>query len=125
MEVLIIFPLIIGLVGIVVLIRLALGSLDEDRVRQYIQSQGGRLLEKRWNPFGKGWFGSEHERIYEIRYIDSEENEHLATCKTSMFAGVYITEDRIVRSAGDSHAPESLAEENRRLREELARLKGK
>lgn len=125
MEVLIIFSLIIGIVGIVILIRLAAGSLDEGRVREYIESQGGRLLEKRWNPFGKGWFGSQYERIYEIRYVDSEENEHLATCKTNMFAGVYMTEDRIVRSTREPRTPESLAEENLRLREELARLKGK
>ena len=117
MEIVLIVPV---LIIIVILIRLVAGSMDGDRVREYIESRGGKLLEKHWNPFGKGWFGSGHERIYEIRYMDGEGNEHLATCKTSMLAWVYMTEDQIVRSARNALPLESLLEENRRLRDELA-----
>ena len=33
------------------------GSMVGDWVREYIESRGGKLLEKHWIPFGKGWFG--------------------------------------------------------------------
>lgn len=110
-----------------VVFRLLAGGMDRDRVRDYIESNGGRLLEKRWAPFGKGWFGEKSDRIYEIRFIDSAGNEHEATCKTSLFSGVYLTGDRIVRYAEPPPPPVapsvSLAEENQRLRAEIARLK--
>lgn len=107
--------------------RLFAGGMDRDRVRDHIESSGGRLLEKRWAPFGKGWFGEKNDRIYEIRFIDSAGNEHEATCKTSLFSGVYLTGDRIVQYAAPPTPPmapfDSQAEENQRLREEIARLK--
>ena len=59
----------------------------------------------------------------ELGYLDRDGNEHLAYCKTSMWTGVYMTRDEIVRygDAGDRKV-ESLADENRRLREELASM---
>ena len=116
---------------IAIIIRLLAGSMDGDRVRAYIEERGGRLISSGWAPFGKGWFGEKSDRIYEVRYLDSEGNEHEASCKTSMFTGVYFTEDRIVRHARPAtQAPDAthltdLARENRRLRDELERLKGR
>ena len=117
-------------IGLVVLFRLLAGGLDSDRVREYVESRGGRLLESHWAPFGTGWFGTKNERIYEVRYLDKDGNEHEATCKTSMMAGVYWTEDKIVRYARQEEPAEpaetgSLEEENRRLREEIERLRQK
>ena len=65
-----------------------------------------------------------------MRYLDRDGNEHVAHCKTSLFTGVYFTEDRIVRyaprpaedAAGEADAL-ALAEENRRLRAELERMR--
>jgi hypothetical protein len=112
------------------------GGLDHDRVREYVQSRGGRLLEANWAPFGKGWFGEKSDRIYEVRYADADGNEHRASCKTSLFSGVYFTDDRIIRYADDraeeDHSDDSadgdlqiiaLEQENQRLRDELKRLK--
>ena len=101
--------------------------MDRRRVREYIESHGGRLLEARWRPFGLGWFGEKSDRIYEVRYLDNNGNEHEAHCKTSLWTGVYLTEDTIVRRAKPPvetvEKTESLEEENRRLREELERMK--
>ena len=83
-------------------------------------------------------------------YYDGQQNQHMATCKTSMFGGVYFTGDEISharaanwadrvpddaaqgkpllwsigqrRAAPDEAA--QLKEENARLREELERLRG-
>ena len=118
--------IVVLLIAAVVLIRLVAGGMDSDRVGRHIASTGGRLLEKHWNPFGKGWFGEKNSRIYEVRYQDGEGRIHEATCKTSLFSGVYFTEDRIVDSV--SHGSQDvekqrLVEENRRLREQLDELR--
>jgi hypothetical protein len=109
---------------IVIVIRLAAGGLDHDRVRQYVESRGGRVIEANWSPFGPGWFGEKSDRIYAVRYLDRDGNEHQAYCKTSMWTGVYFTEDQIIRYADrPAGAKPALEEENRRLREELNRLR--
>ncbi len=119
---------IVMLVIVAIAGRVLAGGMDEDRVRDYVEKGGGRLLSCDWAPFGKGWFGNKDERIYEVRYLDSGGNEHQAYCKTKMFTGVYFTEDRIVRSLelppkesrGDARVAE-LERENLRLREALRR----
>jgi hypothetical protein len=120
----------IGIIGGVILlgiiIRLAAGYLDHERIRLYVEGRGGKVIEAHWAPFGPGWFGGGKERIYQVRYIDHEDNVHDAYARTSMWTGVYFTEDQIVQHAKlpiDDEEVESLEEENRRLRDELARLK--
>jgi hypothetical protein len=120
--------LIFALLGLGLFVRLLAGGADNGRIENYVRERGGRLISCNWAPFGKGWFGEKSDRIYSIRYRDADGHEHEASCKTSMFSGVYFTEDRII-----SHAParppttqsisrvEMLEEENRRLREELSR----
>jgi hypothetical protein len=117
-------------------------SLDKDRITSYVHERGGRIVSISWAPFGKGWFGEKEERIYEVVYYDKAGNQHFATCKTSMWTGVYWTEDRITHQKSqwyDTLAPSNEpgkpligqipkepgddAEELRRLREENARLR--
>ena len=111
-----------------VFIRLAAGGMDGDRVEKYIRSKGGKLLDKRWSPFGRGWVGEKNARIYEVRYRDRQGNTHAATVKTSMLSGVYFTEDKIVLRASrpSDNSPSSpsddLVAENERLRRRLAEL---
>ncbi len=126
------FPIILVFIVLAVAIRLLAGGMDGERVREYIEQRGGRLLSSGWAPFGKGWFGEKSDRIYEVRYLDGDGNEHEASCKTSMFTGVYFTEDRIVRYAAtprqEPQADSRLAlleQENRRLRDELNRSKAR
>jgi hypothetical protein len=118
-------------------------SLDKSRITEYIQQRGGRVVSISWAPFGKGWFGEKEERIYEVVYYDKAGAQHFATCKTSMWTGVYWTEDRVTHHKTrwyDSLSPTNEpgkplirqipqeagnedAEELRRLREENARLR--
>jgi hypothetical protein len=117
--------LLVVLVCVVLLgLRLFAGGLDRGRVKEYVESRGGTLIESSWTPFGRGWFGERGDRIYTIRYVDRDGNEHEAHCKTSMWSGVYLSEDRIVRHAPRRRdQPGALEAENQRLRAELDRLK--
>ena len=111
---------------VVILIRLGAGGMDHDRIREYVESRGGKVLDSNWSPFGPGWFGEKNDRIYGVRYLDKDGNEHEAHCKTSMWSGVYFTEDKIVKYADREpprEAESELEAENRRLREEVERLR--
>lgn len=120
-----VFLIIIGMVFVVVIIRLVAGGIDHDRVERYISELGGKVINKKWNPFGKGWLGSQNERIYEVRYEDKDGNIHKAICKTSMLAGVYFTQDEIIRPANEIKysSRTELEEENRRLKQQIEDLK--
>ena len=119
------FLLIPLVIAIAVGIRLFAGVLNHDRIKDYIKSKSGTVMEIEWSPFGPGWFGDQYTAIYQVRYRDRDGNEHLAYCKTSMLSGVYLTEDKIVGVAQQQPQNNvSLEEENRRLREEIRRLKG-
>ncbi len=116
-------------------------GLDKDRIKDYVHERGGRIISISWAPFGRGWFGEKEERIYEVVYYDQAGNQHFATCKTSLWTGVYWTEDRITHSKSkwyDSLSPGNAPrnpvirqiprevdehDELRRLREENARLR--
>jgi hypothetical protein len=103
------------------------GRMDRARIQVYLHDRRCRLQSVEWRPFGYGWFGSSHERIYEIRYTDQEGAARRAWAKTSALSGVYLSEDRPLRRSAprrDDAARdevERLREENRRLRAELDR----
>ncbi len=120
-EVLLLIPLVIVLV---VVVRVMAGGLDHERVKKYVEGRGGRVLEAKWEPFGPGWLGEKSDRIYAVRYLDRDGNEHRAHCKTSLWTGVYFTEDQLVATSEHGEPQESsLDAENRRLRAELDQLK--
>lgn len=76
-------------------IRLAAGSMDKERIEGYVTGRGGRVVSITWAPLGRGWFGEKDSRIYEVVYYDKEGRQHFATAKTSLFSGVYWTEDAV------------------------------
>ena len=82
------------LVGIpcVILLRVIADRMDRERIREYLEAKGGKVLDITWEPFGPGWFGSESERIYEVTFRMRKGAVLKATCKTSLFSGVYWTE---------------------------------
>lgn len=129
MEAMILIVPVFILIAIVT--RMMAGGMDHDRIRQYVEQRGGRVIDSNWSPMGPGWFGEQTDRIYGVRYVDRDGHEHEAHCKTSMWSGVYLTEDRIIRrreAAALTPMPtpttaDALAEENRRLREEVGRLR--
>ena len=70
-------------------------AIDRNRIAKYAASQGWELLSCNWKFFGPGWFGNTHERLYSIEYRDRDGRTHTAFAKTSMLAGVYLSEDRV------------------------------
>jgi hypothetical protein len=110
----------IGMIVLVIVFRLIAGSFDGERVERYIREMGCELIDKSWNPFGPGWFGEKDSRIYQIIYRDRDGRVHRADVKTSMFSGVYLTNDRIVEDA----PKRSIEEEKAALRKRLAELEG-
>ena len=141
--------IILGMLLLAVLLRVGADSWDRDRIRSYVLERGGAVRDIRWILFGPGWYG-DRNRIYEVSYYDAGGNEHAAVVKTSALAGVYFTEDRITRHSKRTPASPAeplppptprgfpvlpveppapsdelatLREENRRLREEIARLR--
>jgi len=120
--------IIVVVIAIALGIRLIAGSMDRQRICQYVEAKGGRVIDIAWSPFGPGWFGERSDRIYSVQYVDPSGQAHDAYCKTSFWTGVYFTEDTVL--SGPTAPPkkgdlESLEEENRRLREELKQLKTK
>ena len=76
-------------------VRLIAGSMDRDRIAKYVTDRGGRVISITWAPFGRGWFGEKNERIYEVVYYDADGRQHFATAKTSLWSGVFWTDDAV------------------------------
>lgn len=107
MEILFVVPFML-LVGLA--FRVLAGAMDGDRIDDYARDRGWDVRRKSWRPFGPGWFGEKNARIYEIEYVDREGHRHLAHVKTSMFSGVYITDDEITDDASTDDASTGDAE---------------
>lgn len=93
MEVLVVIALVVVLV---IGARVIAGVIDGDRIRDYLQQRGCTLLKRQWTPFGPGWVGEQSSRLYAIEYRDAAGNRCAASCKTSMLAGVYLTNQRVL-----------------------------
>ena len=107
------FLIIVAAVIVAIVLRWMHGGMDHDRIRQYVEARGGRLINASWVLFGPGSIGKGWNRIYEVRYLDKDGNRHHAYCKTSGWSGVYITRDSIEHHADSPEAaqladPESL-----------------
>jgi hypothetical protein len=121
----------VGFIFLIVFVIVIYGlasDFDEKRIDNEIASKGGTVISKTWQPFGKGWFGEENDRIYEVRYLDKEGNEHKTLVKTSSFSGVYFSDDVIIRYANNKplvsdEAKLNLIAENERLKKEIEILK--
>ena len=110
---------------------------DADRITIYLSERNCTLIEKKWQPFGPGWFGEKDSRIYEITYRDAQGDIHHAYAKTSALSGVYLTEDQITKkkphdasvekkcvSPREDQAPASttVTEEKAALKQRLVKL---
>ena len=116
---------IILVLGIVLVVRLLAGAMDTNRIEEHISDRGGRLTKKTWTPFGPGWFGEKSDRIYEITYEDKNGNTRHAHVKTSLFSGVYLTNEEVLEASGTQEVADAriaLELENAELRKRLAEL---
>jgi hypothetical protein len=75
-----------------VAIRIVMHFVDKNRIQNEIESKGGRVVSIRWTPFAHGWFFEKNERHYEVTYMDGSGGTETATCKTSLFTGIYWAE---------------------------------
>jgi len=82
-----------GLIGLLVCARIFAGCLDRSRICDEIATSGGEVLDITWSPFGRGWFGDQSNRIYEVTYRTETGRTLTATCKTSLFTGVFWSGD--------------------------------
>jgi hypothetical protein len=74
-------------------------SMDQDRLRGHLETRGSKLLDLQMLAVGRDWWARSLERSYEVRYLDADGHEHLATCKTGLFKGVNWTDDKFIRYA--------------------------
>jgi hypothetical protein len=81
------YALVIGLA-----IRVVMHFVDKSRIKDEIESKGGRVISIAWNPFARGWFFEKNERHYEVTYVDRSGSTISTTCKTSLFTGLYWAE---------------------------------
>jgi hypothetical protein len=110
-------------IGLAVALRLAAGSWDRQRITRHFQERGWSIQTIVWRPFGRGWFGEQGDRIYEVTYIDRDGHASIVHCKTSMWSGVYITDGVTPRNPLPPPAPSREPSEMERLRRENAELK--
>ena len=116
-----------GFILLAIAIRLMAGSIDGERVARYLDERGWKLVDRSWEPFGPGWVGEKDSRIYQIAYRDEHGRLHRAHVKTSMFSGVYLTDDCIEAEKEPPAQPgaDALAEENRRLKDRIRELENR
>jgi hypothetical protein len=70
-------------------VRIVMHFVDKGRIKDEVELKGGRVISITWNPFARGWFFEKNERHYSVVYIDRSGATVSATCKTSLFTGVY------------------------------------
>ncbi len=123
-------PMIAIALTFVILLRVVADRWDRSRITTYVQERGGEVQDIAWQPFGRGWFGERGDRIYEVTYRSRDGATHEASCKTSLFSGVYFSEEQLIAPRVPDAAPPalrsaltSLQTENEQLKREVDRLK--
>ena len=86
------FTLTLGVLALLAF-RVLVDRLDRSRIRSHVCASGGQVLDITWSPFGRGWFGEKSDRVYEVTYRTKTGKTITASCKTSMFTGVYWASD--------------------------------
>src|SRR5579884_1120348 len=63
---------------------------DHKHIRENVEAHGGRVIEilRAWGS------GSRYERAYEVSYMTAQGERIKATCRTSIWDGVYWINDR-------------------------------
>jgi hypothetical protein len=81
---------IVAAIFVCLIIRLVTHFVDKIRIKDEIESKGGRVISIAWNPLSRGWFFERNERHYdEVTYVDRSGRTVSTTCKTSLFTGIY------------------------------------
>jgi len=96
------YPLLVILFGLVVIVVL-FERLHTYIVKRFINNQGWVLLESHWIGIqpSRG-FLSKGDLSYQVRYLDRSGSGHNAYLRMSLFYGIEIEEDRIIKSAEEN-----------------------
>lgn len=101
---------------------------DRQRIRAHFEERGDKCLDITWKIFGKGWFseygeGGSGNRIYQVSFSDQYGNKKQAWCKTALFAGVFLTDEKIVEPVKVDGRDMTDAEKVVFLEDQLRKLK--
>jgi len=81
---------LIFLAGVVLFAFVLTPKLDRDRIRENVESHGGKVIE-----ISRVWEWARHyDRCYEVSYLTARGKSINATCRTNMWRGVYWVNDR-------------------------------
>jgi len=89
--------IVIFFIAAAIVLRVIAGTWNHNRIRDYIQARGGRVLSIAWEPFGPGSFGERSSAVYRVLYVDRLGVRRNAHCKTGLFTGVYFMENIIAQ----------------------------
>src|SRR6266404_5354652 len=79
--------LLIWAIGAALIFRIIMHFVDKNRIKDEVESKGGRVISISWNPLARGWFFEKNERHYDVTYVDRSGTTLSTTCKTSLFTG--------------------------------------
>ncbi len=93
---------IVFLIAIVIFAFVITPKFDRDRIRENIEDHGGKAIEilRVWT------WASRNERTYDVSYTTARGKRVNATCRTSMWRGVYWVNDRPPGLFSDPSEPE-------------------
>src|SRR5882762_10257645 len=79
------------LVGVAIMVSKYIDRLDHERIREHVENNGGKVLKITTQYLG-GWRGS-RDRACLVTYRTQHGKTITASCRTSMFRGVYWITD--------------------------------
>jgi ribosomal protein L40E len=83
-----------AMIIVMIVVYVVSDRFDRERIREQIESHGGRILNISWNPFGSGWPATRSARLYDVRYRTHHGEIVSATCATSWTSGVCWLRDK-------------------------------
>ena len=80
---------LLAVVALVFVIQVSTRNSDRQRIREHIESRGGRLISIDTPSVFSGGSGGRNDRTYYVGYVTPQGQTIHAACKTSMGSGVY------------------------------------
>lgn len=99
---------VVWIAGIIILVFVLIPKADRKRIREHIDSHGGKIIEILSDWFGAG---GRSTRAYDVTYISRNGQRVTAKCITSMTSGVQWLSDKPPESAME---PAEVADESGR-----------
>jgi len=84
--------LMVVLIGVAIIVSKYIDRIDHQRIREHVEHSGGKVLKITTQYLG-GWRAS-RDRAYLVTYRTQHGKTITASCRTSMFRGVYWITDR-------------------------------